>query len=339
MTVLRRVPPIALLVALLAVPAVIAGHVWLPGSAGVFILGSLPATIAVVVVGAKRALQIALGAAVGGALAAGFAGNAWVGALIIAVLAGYGGYSARYGNESPVLLVPVVVAFIVVSPPDLTDRAGSTLAGWQYAVVVGVSLLIGGVWVAAFGLLVARKLERAKDDPVERSVAIGYGVALATSTGIATFIAAYYFPGSTGAWVVLTILLVMKPRATDMWRTARHRVGGTLVGALMAAGLVVVMDAAGLSLSTWSTALGAAFLVLALSFIRVRPYWQYVTLLTPAIILLKSSGDDTLDLDAQRVLMTIIGTLVALAFAVVVREINFKVSGATSDDPSASVTR
>ena len=333
---LRRVPPIALLVALLAVPAVVAGQVWLPGSAGVFILGSLPATIAVVVVGAKRALQIAAGAAVGGALAAGFSGNAWVGALIIAVLAGYGGYSARYGNESPVLLVPVVVALIVISPPDLTDRAGSTLSGWQYAAVVGVSLLIGGVWVAALGLLLARKLERADDDPVERSVAIGYGIALASSTGIATFIAAYYFPGSTGAWVILTILLVMKPRPTDMWRTARHRVGGTLAGALMAAALVVGMDAVGLSLSTWSTALGAAFLVLALSFIRVRPYWQYVALLTPAIILLKSSGDDTLNLDAQRVLMTIIGTLVALAFAVIVREINFKISGA---DPSSPVTR
>ena len=330
---LRRVPPIALLVALLAVPAVVAGQVWLPGSAGVFILGSLPATIAVVVVGAKRALQIAAGAAVGGALAAGFSGNAWVGALIIAVLAGYGGYSARYGNESPVLLVPVIVAFIVISPPDLTDRAGSTLSGWQYAAVVGVSLLIGGVWVAALGLLLARKLERAKDDPVERSVAIGYGIALASSTGIATFIAAHYFPGSTGAWVILTILLVMKPRPTDMWRTARHRVGGTLAGALMAAALVVGMDAVGLSLSTWSTALGAVFLVFALSFIRVRPYWQYVTLLTPAIILLKSSGDDTLNLDAQRVLMTIIGTLVALAFAVIVREINFKITCADSSSP------
>lgn len=336
MTVLRRVPAITLLVALLAVPAVIAGQVWLPGSAGVFILGSLPATIAVVVVGARRALQIALGAAIGGALAAGFSGNAWVGALIIAVLAGYGGYSARYGNESPVLLVPVVVAFIVVSPPDLTDRAGNTLAGWPYAAVVGISLLIGGVWVAALGLLLARNLERAKDDPVERRVAIGYGIALAASTGISTFIAANYFPGSTGAWVILTILLVMKPRPTDMWRTARHRVGGTLAGALMAAGLVVMMDAAGLPLSAWSTALGAVFLILALSFIRVRPYWQYVTLLTPAIILLKSSGDDTLDLDAQRVLMTIIGTLVALAFAVAVREINFKVGGV---DSSGAVTR
>jgi MFS family permease len=333
MTVLRRIPPITVLVALLAVPAIIAGQVWLPGSAGVFILGSLPATIAVVVVGAKRALQIAVGAAVGGALAAGFSGNAWVGAVIIAALAGYGGYSARYGNESPVLLVPVVIAFIVIAPPDLATRDGYTLTGWQYATVVGVSLLIGGVWVALLGLFLARHLERAKDEPVERAVAIGYAIALATSTGVATFIAAYYFPGSTGAWVILTILLAMKPRPTDMWRTARHRVGGTLVGALMAAALVVVMDAADVSLSTWSTALGAVFLVLALSFIRVRPYWEYVTLLTPAIILLKSSGDDTLKLDAQRVLMTIIGTLVALAFAVIVREINFKISGAESSSP------
>ncbi len=330
MKVLERIPRIALLVAVLSIPALIAQQVWLPGSAGILLLGSVPSSIAVVVIGPRRGLQIAVAAAIGGALAAAFSGNAWVGAAIIAALAGYGGYSARYGNESPILLVPVVIAFIVISPPDLATRAGYTLSGLAYAAVVGVSLLIGGVWVALIGAVLTRGMERAKDDPVERWVAIGYGIALASSTGIATFVAAHYFPGSTGAWVVLTILLVMKPRPTDMWRTARHRVGGTLVGAVIAAGLVVVMDEVGMSRVTWSGLLGAVFLVLALSVIRVRPYWQFVMLLTPAMILLKSSGDDTLNLDALRVVMTIIGTVMALLFAVLVREINFKISGAAS---------
>ncbi|MGA1146795.1 MAG: FUSC family protein [Candidatus Nanopelagicales bacterium] len=330
MRVLERLPRITLLVALLSIPALIAQQMWLPGSAGIFLLGSVPSAIAVVLIGPRRGLQIAVAAAVGGALAAGFAGNAWVGAAIIAGLAGYGGYSARYGNESPILLVPVVIAFIVISPPDLATRDGYTLGGFEYAAVVGVSLLIGGVWVAILGLVLTRKMERAKNDPVERSVAIGYGIALAASTGIATFVAAYYSPGSTGAWVVLTILLVMKPRPTDMWRTARHRVGGTLVGAAIAAVLVIAMDQIGISRVTWSGLLGAVFLILALGVLRVRPYWQFVMLLTPAIILLKSSGDDTLNLDALRVVMTIIGTVIALLFAVVVREINFKISGAPS---------
>lgn len=328
---LRRIPTIALLVALLAIPAIIAGQLWLPGSAGIFILGSLPTLIAVVAVGPKRALQIAVAAAVGGALAAGFSGNAWVGAAIIAALAGYGGYSARYGNQSPILLVPVVVAFIVISPPDLAARDGSALSGWQYPAVVGISLLIGGLWVALLGLYLARNLERAKDEPVERPVAIGYAIALATSTGIATFIAAYFFPNSTGAWVVMTILLVMKPRATDMWRTARHRVGGTLLGAVLAAAIVIGLGQLGVSLATWLTLLGAVFLTLALSAVRVRPYWQFVTLLTPAIILLKSSGDNSLELDADRVIMTIIGTFMALIFAAAVREINFRISSVNKD--------
>ena len=288
-------------------------------------LGALPSAIAVVVVGAKRALQIAVAASLGGGIAAMFAGNPWVGALLIAGLAGYGGYSARYGNESPVLLVPVVVSFIVIAPPDLVDRSGTTLTGWHYALVVSAALLIGGVWVATIGLYLARNMERAMDEPVEKSVALGYGIALAASTGLATFVAARYFPGSTGAWVILTILLVMKPRATDMWRTARHRVGGTLLGALVAGALVVGMSAAGVSLERWALLLGAVFLILALSVLRVQPYWQFVTFLTPAIILLKSSGDDTLRLDGQRVAMTLIGTLLALGFAVAVREINHRV--------------
>jgi hypothetical protein len=328
--VLERIPRIALLVAVLSIPALIAQQVWLPGSAGILLLGSVPSSIAVVVIGPRRGLQIAVAAAIGGALAAAFSGNAWVGAAIIAALAGYGGYSARYGNESPILLVPVVIAFIVISPPDLATRAGYTLSGLAYAAVVGVSLLIGGVWVALIGAVLTRGMERAKDDPVERSVAIGYGIALAASTGLATFVAARYFPGSTGAWVILTILLVMKPRSTDMWRTARHRVGGTLLGAVMAGGLVLGMSVAGIPLESWALILGAVFLILALSVLRVQPYWQFVTFLTPAIILLKSSGDDTLRLDGQRVVMTLIGTLMALGFAVLVREINHRVMAVRS---------
>lgn len=258
-------------------------------------------------------------------MAAAFAGNAWVGAILIATMAGYGGYSARYGNESPVLLVPVVVSFIVIAPPDLVDRSGTTLTGLHYAFVISAALLIGGTWVAIVGLYLARNMERAVDTPVEKSVALGYGIALAASTGLATFVAARYFPGSTGAWVILTILLVMKPRSTDMWRAARHRVGGTLLGAVIAGALVVGMSVAGIPLESWALVLGAVFLIFALSVLRVQPYWQFVTFLTPAIILLKSSGDDTLRLDGQRVVMTLIGTLMALAFAVLVREVNHRV--------------
>ena len=325
MTVLHRLPSVTALVGLLAIPAILAQQIWLPSSAGVFMLGALPSAIAVVVVGAKRAIQIAVAAALGGAVAAAFAGNAWVGAILIAAMAGYGGYSARYGNESPVLLVPVVVSFIVIAPPDLVDRSGTTLTGLHYAFVISAALLIGGTWVAIVGLYLARNMERAVDEPVEESVALGYGIALAASTGLATFVAARYFPGSTGAWVILTILLVMKPRSTDMWRTARHRVGGTLLGAVMAGGLVLGMSVAGIPLESWALILGAVFLILALSVLRVQPYWQFVTFLTPAIILLKSSGDDTLRLDGQRVVMTLIGTLMALAFAVLVREVNHRV--------------
>jgi len=330
MTVLHRLPSVTALVVLLAIPAILAQQIWLPSSAGVFMLGALPSAIAVVVVGAKRAIQIAVAAALGGAVAAAFAGNAWVGAILIAAMAGYGGYSARYGNESPVLLVPVVVSFIVIAPPDLVDRSGTTLTGLHYAFVISAALLIGGTWVAIVGLYLARNMERAVDEPVEESVALGYGIALAASTGLATFVAARYFQGSTGAWVILTILLVMKPRSTDMWRTARHRVGGTLLGAVMAGGLVLGMSVAGIPLESWALILGAVFLILALSVLRVQPYWQFVTFLTPAIILLKSSGDDTLRLDGQRVVMTLIGTLMALGFAVLVREINHRVMAVRS---------
>jgi len=319
-----RLLPLAVVVALLAAPAVAAQQLWLPTTAGVLMLGALPATIAVVSVGPRRAWQIALAAAGAGTLAASFTGSAVLGALLIAGLAGYAGYSARYGNESPILFIPIIVSFIVISPPTLTGYSGETITGTEYSGIVGISLLIGGCWSALLGSLLTRNFQRAPIEPVSKDVSAGYAIALASSSGIATFIAAQFFPGSTGAWVVLTILLVMKPRSTDMWRTARHRIGGTFLGAVVAALIVVTVAALGLPRVSWELALGAVFLALALSVFIVRPYWQFVTFLTPAIILLRSSGSNELDLDAQRVLMTLIGTVVALAFAVGVREINHR---------------
>lgn len=318
--VIHRLPRVAAIIVLLGIPAIVAQQIWLPSTAGVFILGSLPAIIAVVAVGPRRAWQIAIAAAGAGFLAATFIDKPWVGALIVALLAAYGGYSARYGNESPVLFVPIVVSFIVIAPPDLKDSAGASLEGWVFASAIGLSLLIGGCWSALLGSVLARNLTRAPSEPVDRSTAIGYAIALGTSTGLATFIAAFWFPGSTGAWAVLTILLVMKPRATDMWRTARHRVGGTIAGAVVAAATVLVLSALTDERQQYELLIGAVFLIFALSVMVVRPYWYFVTLFTPAIIFLKSSGNDALNLDIQRVALTIVGTLVAIVFAVAVRE-------------------
>lgn len=331
----RRLLPVAAIVSLLAVPAVIAQQLWLPTTAGVFMLGALPATIAVVTVGPRRAWQIAVAAAGAGTLAASFTGDALLGALLITGLAAYAGYSARYGNQSPILFIPIVVSFIVISPPTLTGTSGQVITGSEYSAIVGISLLIGGCWAALLGWALARGFQRAPVEAVPQQVAIGYAIALASSSGLATFIAAQFFPGSTGAWAVLTILLVMKPRSTDMWRTARHRVGGTILGAVVAALIVMGLTALELPRVTWELTLGAVFLTAALSVLIVRPYWQFVTLLTPAIILLKSSGQDELDLDVQRVAMTLIGTLVALTFAVAVREVNSKIDGVNS---SSAVT-
>lgn len=319
-----RLLPVAVIVALLAAPAVVAQQVWLPSSAGVFMLGALPATIAVVTVGPRRAWQIAFAAAAAGTIAASFHGQAALGALLIAGLAGYAGYSARFGNQSPILFVPIVVSFIVISPPQLVGRDGQQIEGIEYSGIIGLALLIGGCWSALLGSVLARRFERAPVDPVPEDVAVGYAIALATSAGLATFITAQFFPGSTGAWVVLTILLVMKPRSTDMWRTARHRIGGTLLGAVVAAAIVFVLSELDLPRVGWELTFGAVFLTVALSLLIVRPYWQFVTFLTPAIILLKSSGNDELDLDVQRVIMTFIGTAMALAFAVTVREVNHR---------------
>jgi uncharacterized protein (DUF983 family) len=71
------------------------------------------------------------------------------------------------------------------------------------------------------------------------------------------------------------------------------------------------------------------FGALALRYVLKRPYWEYVTVLTPAVILLSASGVDRVRVAEDRVGFTLIAATVALLIALGVKAVLVRRAPAT----------
>lgn len=129
-------------------------------------------------------------------------------------------------------------------------------------------------------------------------------VAVAAALGTAAYLL-WAIPH--GVWIPLTVLIVLQPHLGATLNKALHRTGGTLLGALVAGVLVILLhDTAGID-----GAILACFF-LTLLFFR-RRYWIAVAFLTPLIIMLLSLlvGHPWIEI-IERIGNTLAGAAVAL---------------------------
>ena len=59
------------------------------------------------------------------------------------------------------------------------------------------------------------------------------------------------------------------------------------------------------------------YVALAVRYVLKRPYWEYIAVLTPAVILLNAPGLDALRVAEDRVAFTVIATVVGITLALV----------------------
>jgi len=112
-----------------------------------------------------------------------------------------------------------------------------------------------------------------------RSLIFRHGLRLGIATALAT--ALYLLLRIPhGIWLPLTVLLILQPHLGATLPRALHRVGGTLIGALVA-GLCILLFAGTPGMD--AAILACVFFTIV--FIR-RRYWVAVTFITPLIILL-----------------------------------------------------
>ena len=130
-------------------------------------------------------------------------------------------------------------------------------------------------------------------------------VAVATTTG---FLISEFFPFGHGYWIMLTIIVILKPAYSITKSRNRDRLLGTLAGAAIGVLILVIVKDKHLMIGIM-----LVLMVLAYSFMRTR-YLLFVTLMTPYILILLYILNPLhfKDLILDRVIDTAIGSIIAL---------------------------
>jgi len=130
-------------------------------------------------------------------------------------------------------------------------------------------------------------------------------VALATTTG---FLISEFFPFGHGYWIMLTIIVILKPAYSITKSRNRDRLLGTLAGVAIGVMILVIVKDKHLMIGIM-----IVLMVLAYSFMRTR-YLLFVTLMTPYILILLYILNPLhfKDLILDRVIDTVIGSVIAL---------------------------
>lgn len=236
------------------------------------------------------------------------------GAVAFGLFTGACALTARRGLHSPVLMVPIFLSFVIASPPEVPD-----MTALPAALLTGVVLLLGGLWATASArLLLGRPRLHADSHALSARATIAYAVLMAVIVGIATWGVLTFAKNHQGAWLLLTLIIVLQPSPHDTFVTSLQRLGGTLLGGVVALALILVGIGSTLALVIGGVVLFAAF---AVRYVLKRPYWEYVAVLTPAAILLNTPGRDAMTVAEDRVAFTLVATVVGLGLALLIKAV------------------
>jgi uncharacterized membrane protein YccC len=118
-----------------------------------------------------------------------------------------------------------------------------------------------------------------------------------------------WWPGSNGAWLVLTLLVLTQFGRDAHVKRTLHRVAGTVVGVVIAGIVASVSGSEAMLLG-----IGLVLLVITMV-IMLSPhsYFLYSVFITPTVVLFTSSSiADVTTTDAQRLAFTLIGAALIL---------------------------
>ena len=269
------------------------------------VLGGLTGLIAGMIIGGRFALGMTLLLVIAEFAAYLALPHAVAAGVVMAVVAlGYG-LLARRGATSVGVTVPIAVLLTLTTPPGpIAHRAD-----WVTALVVALGALVGGLWGSSLGAFAGRRMHRPTLGGITTSAAWIYAGTLAIVTGIAAAVVVQHNGQKGGEWLILTIFIVVQPTLHESFVKTLHRVGGTAGGFLIVAAISALTDSTALLV-----VLGIAFAIAAVTVkLESQPYWLYVLMLTPAIVLAEGASSDVLELDATRLEFTLIGAAIAVA--------------------------
>lgn len=293
----------ALVVAVLA-PVVVLVAAGLDAGSLAAVMGGLTGLPAGLVLGRRFAVGLTLLLMVAEFAAYLAAPHAVPAGIVMAAVTLVYGLLARRGATSVGVTVPIAVLLTMTTPPDaIADHAR-----WVTALVVGLGAMAGGLWGAALGSFASRRMRRPTLAGISSPAAWIFAVTMALVTGVAVALVVQHDGRKGGEWMILTIFIVVQPTLHDSFTKTIHRVAGTAGGFLIVAVVSALTDSKILLI-----VLSIAFVIAALAMrLESRPYWQYVVMLTPGIVLAEGASSGVLKLDLTRLDNTLIGAVVSV---------------------------
>lgn len=218
------------------------------------------------------------------------------------------GLSSRLGLHRVILLIPVFMSWMLLSPPTWGGTQTVNRTDPDYLLWMTVVFFVGVAFPAIVLPPLLKKVQLPAPVPSSRSDAATYTVTITILTTGATYVLAEYFPQLAGAWLIATILVLTQVGNVGTVKMTVSRVVGTVLGVLIVGGLL----ATNLSFSVLFF-VGLATMVAAIVAKFGPHYWVFMTLITPTVILLNaSSAEEAAGLNEQRVEFTGMGAVLVL---------------------------
>ncbi len=235
------------------------------------------------------------------------------GAALMALMCLMVGLMSRWGLQRAGLLVPVMVAWSLITPPPwgatpVVDRTDTVYLLWMAAI-----FFIGGVFPVLVCPLLLRKAHLPAAKPHPRSEAIRYTLIITLLCTISTYYVLDHPKMYGGAFLVATILVLAPIGEASVLRPTLIRIVGTVCGSIFV--IIIVTQVRSL---LWVYIIGLIFGVAAATAKFSRRPWIYYVLMVPTAACLNALAlPQVAQLGEQRVVDNIIGGILVLAASIV----------------------
>jgi hypothetical protein len=233
------------------------------------------------------------------------------GAALMALMCFGVGLSAARGLHSGMLYIPMYLAFYIIAPPPWSgltavDRTSTSYVLWNMLFFGG-----GALWAAlVFPPLLRRaKMSPHRPEPWAGTDTLVYTITITVLCSLCTLGVLIWWPGSNGAWLVLTVLVVTKLGSDATVKRTWDRIAGTVVGVAIAAIVASISGSEAVLLGV-GLVLTVILVVISLS---PHSHFLWTVVVTPVVVLFTSTSiADVKTTDAQRLAFTVIGIALTL---------------------------
>ena len=303
----RVVLSFAVLIGIALIPGFALSALGLADVASVTTLAALGSLIPALLGPRRLAVAAAVAMVVVAPLALPASTTPWLAAVVLGAVGAATGICARWGASGLALTAAISIVFLITDPPAVNVTADDSL-------LITVAIAASSAWGLGAGLLI-RHWRHSSGAPLPAGVpwkrAVPYAVILAFVLSAGGAIVVQTRWGHTGGWFLMTFLIVLQPYLKDAWRQTIDRATGTVLGAGLA--ILVLWIADGWTLALYVIGAASAIAAITVRFTTKRPYWQYVLLLTPGIVILEGVGSSITDTALDRIVATLLAAGAALA--------------------------